>query len=244
MSHPRSRSSVPTGLVAEVETAPGSGEFVVDGRLDVEIVELHSGAEESFARLALRLGADLGPQTARETLIGGCRVRVRTDRADPAAKRVLFLGVPERLSWAWGRGAERRLIVRATAAPVAVVVPQAELLAVALHAVLPSRAIWDAQAALDRAVPGESFDHWLERNPSCAGCVEWESGAAAERVTAVLPWLAEEIAIGDRLLDLCAAEAGGGSPLVVTALRFDARGGRAVTTVYAARVVAGGEDAS
>ena len=101
MSIPEDRSRLIETLLVEVESAPGSGHFVVDDRLRAEEVTLGCDDTISTAKISVKLDNDFDTADARMKYRGDCRVAVRTAAVDPAESEVLFEGYPPNQEAGW-----------------------------------------------------------------------------------------------------------------------------------------------
>jgi hypothetical protein len=103
MSVPQERSQSAERLVVEIETAAGSGQFVVAPRLRAEQVEI--GADERFGRalISVRLDEQVTFAEAHGMYHPHRRLLIRTDGQRGVERRVLFDGYPLLQSSRWSR---------------------------------------------------------------------------------------------------------------------------------------------
>ena len=94
MSAPTQMSDSVPDVVVEVESAPGSGEYVLDEHLRADAVNLRSDEQISEATIAVRLDDDFDAISARQRYSPDCRMVVRTDEVVPAQRVMLFEGYP------------------------------------------------------------------------------------------------------------------------------------------------------
>lgn len=88
------RSQPAPTIVVELETAPGSDEFVVDHRLRADTVEQRSDDRFSTATISVRLDNNFDFLDARHRYHGDLRIVVRTEAADASQRLMLFDGYP------------------------------------------------------------------------------------------------------------------------------------------------------
>jgi len=88
----RTRSELVERLLVGVETACGSGDFRVDGRLRVEEVCQRCDRAISSAIISVRIDNDFDSQEARRRYYPDCRIIVTTDETDSAERQILFEG--------------------------------------------------------------------------------------------------------------------------------------------------------
>ncbi|HSW46490.1 MAG TPA: hypothetical protein VLM89_13060 [Phycisphaerae bacterium] len=97
----RDRSERAERLLVAVETAPGSGDFRVDGRLCAEEVWQRSDRVLSTARILVRLDGAFDSEEARRRYHPDCRLVVTTADSDTTRREILFEGYPPVQSWRW-----------------------------------------------------------------------------------------------------------------------------------------------
>jgi len=101
MSSPQCRSQHAQRLVAEVETSPGSGRFVVDPQLRVEQVEVGSDERIGRALLSVKMDGPMAGLQTRSMYHPQLRLTVRIKEPTANGGRILFDGYAPVQEWRW-----------------------------------------------------------------------------------------------------------------------------------------------